>query len=104
MNEKIYVTSSTTTTLIYQRTVNSEIKKSYDSKKNEVKDELAVVPNQVTVMNDTRCRDAWDKGCIDIMYMTIEYPNYPIIYLLTQPRENCVNVLRLRNLSVHFGT
>ncbi len=42
-------------------------------------------------MNDTRCRGAWDKGCTDIMYMTIEYPNYPIISLLTQPTENCVN-------------
>ena len=30
-------------------------------------------------MNDALCRGAWDKGCTDIMYMTIEYPNYPII-------------------------
>ncbi len=34
-------------------------------------------------MNDTLCRGAWDKGCTDIMYMIIEYPNYPIISLLT---------------------
>ena len=26
--------------------------------------------------------EAWDKGCTDIMYMIIEYPNYPIISLL----------------------
>ena len=25
------------------------------------------------------------KGCTDIMYMIIEYPNYPSISLLTQP-------------------
>ena len=24
-------------------------------------------------MNDALCRAAWDKGCTDIMYMTIEY-------------------------------
>ncbi len=35
--------------------------------------------------------------------MTIEYPNYPIIYLLTQPRGNCVNVQGLRNLSFKFS-
>ncbi len=35
--------------------------------------------------------------------MIIEYPNYPIILLLTQPRENCVNMLWLRNLSFQFG-
>ncbi len=39
-------------------------------------------------MNDTLCRGACDKGCADIMYMTIEYPNYPIFSFLTQPREN----------------
>ncbi len=33
-------------------------------------------------------RGVSDKGCIDIMYLTIEYPNYPIISLLTQPRGN----------------
>ena len=43
-------------------------------------------------MNDALCRGAWDKGRTDIMYMTIEYLNYPIITLLTQPRGNCVNV------------
>ena len=48
-------------------------------------------------MNDALHRGAWDKGCTDIMYLTIEYPNYPIISLLTQPRGNCVNVLRLRS-------
>ncbi len=48
-------------------------------------------------MNDALCRGAWDKGCTDMMYMTIEYPNYPIISLLTQPRGNCVNMLWLRN-------
>ena len=37
-------------------------------------------------MNDASCREAWDKGCTDIMYMTIEYPNYPIISFHTQPR------------------
>ena len=51
------------------------------------------VPNLVTVMNDALCNEAWDKGCNDIMYMTIKYPNYPIITLLTQPRGNCVNML-----------
>ena len=44
-------------------------------------------------MNDALCR----------MYMIIEYPNYPIISLLTQPRGNCVNMLWLRNSSFHFG-
>ena len=34
--------------------------------------------------------------------MTIEYPNYPIVSLLTQPRGSCVNVLRLRN-SCYLG-
>ena len=53
---------------------------------------MAGVPIQVTVMNDTLRRRAWDKGCTDIMYLNIEYPNYPIISLLTQPRGNCVNV------------
>ncbi len=42
-------------------------------------------------MNDALCNGAWDKVRTDIMYMTAEYPNYPIISLLTQPRENCVN-------------
>ena len=46
-------------------------------------------------MNDTLCRGAWDKGCTDIMYMIIEYQNYPIISLLTQPRGYCVNMLYL---------
>ena len=36
---------------------------------------LAGVPNYVTVMNDALCREAWDKGCTDIMYMTNKYPN-----------------------------
>ena len=53
-------------------------------------------------MNDTLCRGAWDKGCTDIMYMTIEYPNYPIIYLLTKPSGNCVTVLKRKNSSFHF--
>ena len=35
-------------------------------------------------------RGALDKGCTDIMYMTIEYPNYPKISLLTQPPLGCV--------------
>ena len=30
------------------------------------------------------------------MYLTIEYPNYPIISLLTQPRGNCVKVVEIR--------
>ena len=55
-------------------------------------------------MNDALCRGAWDKGCTDVMYMALEYPNYPIISLLTQPRGNCVNVLRLRNSTNPFGT
>ena len=55
-------------------------------------------------MNDALRRRALDKGCTDIMYVTIEYPNYPIISLLTQPRGNCVNVLRLWHSSFHFGT
>ncbi len=46
----------------------------------------------------------WDKGCTDIMYMTIGYPNYPIISLLTQPRGICVYVMRLKNSRFHFGT
>ncbi len=54
-------------------------------------------------MNDALCRGAWVKGCTDIIYMTIEYPNYPIISLLTQPRGNYVNMLWLRNSSFHFG-
>ncbi len=29
-------------------------------------------------MNDALCRGALDKGCTDIMYMTIEYPNYQL--------------------------
>ncbi len=45
-------------------------------------------------MNDTLFRWPWDKGCTDIMYMTIEYPKHPIISLLTKPRGNCVYVLR----------
>ncbi len=54
-------------------------------------------------MNDTFCRGAWDNGCTDIMYMTIEYPNYPIISLLTQPTGNCVNVLRkLENINIPY--
>ncbi len=53
-------------------------------------------------MNDTLCRGAWDKGCTDIMYMIIEYPNYPIISLLTQLRGNCVNMLWLRNSSFNI--
>ena len=44
-------------------------------------------------MNDAPYRGAWDKGCTDIMYMAIEYPNYQIIFLLTQPRGDCVNML-----------
>ena len=40
----------------------------------------------------------------DIMYLTIYYPNYQIISLLTQPRGNCMNVLWLKNYSFHFGT
>ena len=54
-------------------------------------------------MNDALCRGAWDKGCTDIMYMIIEYPNYPIISLLTQLRRNCVNMLWLRNSSFTSG-
>ncbi len=42
-------------------------------------------------MNDALCRGAWDKGCTDIMYMTIEYPNNSIISPPKQPRGNCVN-------------
>ena len=38
-------------------------------------------------MNDALCRGAWDKGCTDIMYMIIEYPNYPIISLLHNQGE-----------------
>ena len=52
-------------------------------------------------MKNALCRGAWDKGRTDIMDLTIEYPNYSIIYLLTQPRENCVNVLRLRHSSFY---
>ncbi len=37
-------------------------------------------------MIDALCREALDMGCTDIMYMTIKYPNHPIIYLHTQPR------------------
>ncbi len=37
-------------------------------------------------MNEAFCRGAWDKCCTDIMYITIEYPNYPI---LTQSRTCC---------------
>ena len=47
------------------------------------------------VMNDYLCWGVWDKSCIDFIYMIIEYPNYPIISLLTQPRGNCVPVLQL---------
>ena len=57
-------------------------------------------------MNNTLCGGAKNKGCSDNMYnyMTIEYPNYQIFSLLTQPRENCVNVMRLRNSRFHFWT
>ena len=51
----------------------------------------------MNVMNDALCRGAWDKGCTDIMYMTTDYPKYPIISLLTQQNRHCVNVLRRRN-------
>ena len=55
-------------------------------------------------MNAALFRGIWDRSCTDIKYMTIEYPNYPIISLLTLPMENCMNLLRLRNSSFHFGT
>ena len=48
---------------------------------------MAGVPNKVTVMNDALRRGAWDKGCTDIMYVTIEYPNLLNNPLLTQPGE-----------------
>ena len=40
------------------------------------------------------------------MYMIIVYPNYPFIFLLTQPRGNCVNVLRMSTsgLELEFST
>ncbi len=39
----------------------------------------------------------------DIMYITIEYPNYPIFSFLTntQPRANYVNVLRVKYFFLH---
>ena len=46
-------------------------------------------------MNDALCRGAWDKGCTDIMYMTIEYPNYLIISLLSCDWEIQVSTLGL---------
>ncbi len=49
---------------------------------------MAGVLIQFTMMNDALHRGAWDKGCIDIIYLTIENPSYPIISLLTQPRGN----------------
>ncbi len=36
-------------------------------------------------MNDALRRGAWDKGCTDVTCVTIEYPNYSMIYPLTQP-------------------
>ncbi len=47
--------------------------------------------------NAALCRVAWDKGWTNIINMTIEYPNYSIISILTKPRGNCVKELRLRN-------
>ena len=38
-------------------------------------------------MNDALCRGDLDKGCTDIMYMIIEYLNYPIISLLRNQGE-----------------
>ena len=46
-----------------------------------------------TVINDTFLRAALDKGCTDIMYLTIEYPNYSLISL----GGSCVDLMRLRN-------
>ncbi len=40
---------------------------------------------KLSYRNEWRCGGALDKGCTDIMYMTIVYPNYPIISYLTQP-------------------
>ncbi len=37
------------------------------------------------VMNDSLRTGAWDKGSAEMMYLTIEYPNYSITSLLTQP-------------------
>ena len=31
-------------------------------------------------MNDALCKGAWDKGCNDIMYMTIAYQSAPSNY------------------------
>ncbi len=50
-------------------------------------------------MNDALRRGACDKGFTDIMYVTIEYLNHPIISLLTQPRGNCAKILWPRNSS-----
>ena len=52
----------------------------------------------------TLTREAWDKGCTDIMHVIIEYPNYSTISLLTQPSESWVNLLGLRISSCHKGS
>ena len=54
-------------------------------------------------MNDALRRGAWDKGCTDIMYVTIKYPNHLIISLLTQPGE-VVWICSTENSSCHMGT
>ena len=53
-------------------------------------------------MYDALHKGAWDKGCNDIMYMTIAYQSAPSNY--TTKGKLCVNVLRLRNSCFHFGT
>ena len=37
-------------------------------------------------MNDTLRRGAWDKKCTDIMYVTIEFTNYPVISYTTKEK------------------
>ena len=32
------------------------------------------------------------SGCSDILYMTIEYQIYSVIFLLAQPEGSCVNM------------
>ena len=50
---------------------------------------MADVPNLVTAMNDAFRREAWDKSCTGIMYVTIEYPDYLKVSLLIHHGRLC---------------
>ena len=50
---------------------------------------MAGVPHLVIIMNDAFNRGAWSKGCVDVIHLIIEHPNYLTILLLTQPGGGC---------------